>query len=395
MSTEWPLPSVSDDLIVAFDLFNVEPVDGDLYAGWRQLHEGPSIFYTPLNGGYWVATRAEDIYEIARDNERFSNSGVALLREHHGPRFIPGELDPPVHTAFRNILNPELSPRRVKDLEDAARTLSVDVITNLAPRGECEFREAVALRMPIYNFLNFMKLPLEDAEILLPPADTIARDSDMANFAAAIQTISSYIDARIDERMAEPKEDFIGRLVRAKVDGRLTTREEVRLTSLNVLLGGLDTVTASMSFFMNFLARHPGHRRQLVEDPSLIPEAVEELLRRHGIFNTGRLVKTEGDFRGVHLRKDDLILIPGALHNLDERRFADPMAVDFGRADKNHLTFGVGIHRCLGSNFARAQLKILLEEWLARIPDFQITPGTQPKFKSGRANTVTELHLSW
>ncbi len=149
MSAAWPLPSVSDDLIVDFDLFNVEPVDGDLFAGWRRLHEGPSIFYTPLNGGYWVATRAEDIYEIARNNERFSNSGVALLREHHGPRFIPGELDPPVHTAFRNILNPELSPRRVKDLEDAARALSVDVITKLAPQGECEFRGAVALRMPI------------------------------------------------------------------------------------------------------------------------------------------------------------------------------------------------------------------------------------------------------
>jgi cytochrome P450 len=95
------------------------------------------------------------------------------------------------------------------------------------------------------------------------------------------------------------------------------------------------------------------------------------------------------------LRKDDLILIPGALHNLDERRFIDPMTVDFRRADKNHLTFGAGIHRCLGSNFARAQLRILLEEWLSRIPDFHLTPGTQPKFQSGRANTVTELHLSW
>jgi cytochrome P450 len=395
MTSEWPLPQVADDLILDFDLFNIQPVDGDFYAGWRRWQEGPPIFYTPHNSGHWVATRAEDIFAIARDNVRFSNHGVALFRESHGPRFIPGELDPPVHTAFRNILNPELTPRRVRELEDGARALAIEVITPLVEQGECEFREAVSLRMPIYNFLNFLKLPREDAEELLESADTIARDTDMTRFAAAIGAISAYIEARIDEREHEPKDDFIGRLVRAEVDGRKVTRDEVRVTTLNVLLGGLDTVTASMSFFMNFLAENPGHRRQLVEDKDLIPEAIEELLRRHGIFNTGRLVTEDCEFGGVPLRKNDLILIPGALHNLDERRFADPMTVDFQRADKNHLTFGVGIHRCLGSNFARAQLRILLEEWLARIPEFEIKPGTKTKFKSGRANTVVALSLSW
>jgi cytochrome P450 len=179
------------------------------------------------------------------------------------------------------------------------------------------------------------------------------------------------------------------------VCGRPITRDEIRVTTLNVLLGGLDTVTASMSFFLNFLSKNPSHRQVLIEQPELIPEAIEELLRRHGIFNTGRLVQEECELGGVTLRKNDLILIPTALHNLDERRFPDPLTVDFRRADKNHLTFGVGIHRCLGSNFARAQLKIVLEEWLARIPDFAPKAGTTARVQSGRANTVTELMLSW
>jgi cytochrome P450 len=217
----------------------------------------------------------------------------------------------------------------------------------------------------------------------------------MTNFMSAMGVISAYIDARIEERLDERIDDFIGRLTHAMVGGRPITRDEIRVTTLNVLLGGLDTVTASMGFFMDFLSKNPAHRQLLAQQPELIPDAVEELLRRHGIFNTGRLVQQEYEFGGVTLRRHDLILIPTALHNLDERRFPDPLEVDFRRADKNHLTFGAGIHRCLGSNFARAQLKILLEEWLARIPDFAPKAGTTAKVQSGRANTVTELMLSW
>jgi cytochrome P450 len=395
MSDEWPLPDIDAALIRDFDLFNVEPIGGDLYAGWKKWQEGPRLFYTPKNGGHWVATRAEDIYNIYRDTEKFSNHGVALFREQHGTRFIPGEIDPPDHTAFRSVLNPEFSPRRVRDLEDDARELAIELIEGVRGDGECEFREAVALRVPIYNFLNFLKLPRADAALLLPAADTIARDSNMTNFMSAMGVISAYIDARIEERLDERIDDFIGRLTHAMVGGRPITRDEIRVTTLNVLLGGLDTVTASMGFFMDFLSKNPAHRQLLAQQPELIPDAVEELLRRHGIFNTGRLVQQEYEFGGVTLRRHDLILIPTALHNLDERRFPDPLEVDFRRADKNHLTFGAGIHRCLGSNFARAQLKILLEEWLARIPDFAPKAGTTAKVQSGRANTVTELMLSW
>lgn len=394
-SAPWPLPDVDDGLIIEFDLFDVQPVDGDLHAGWKQWHAAPDLFYTPLHGGYWVATRADAIAEIMRDNARFSNHGVALMRDREGARFIPGELDPPVHTAFRTVLNPETSPRRVREFEESSRQLCIDLIEGIQTDGACEFRSAISERMPIYNFLTFMGLPLGDAEVLLPPSSTIARNHDMAAFAAAMAELHVYADARIDERLAAPVDDFISRLLSAQIDGRSITREEVRVTILNVMLGGLDTVTGSMGFFFNFLARNPDHRQQLCEQPDLIPEAIEELLRRHAIFNTGRLVKEECEFNGVTLRKNDLVLLPSALHNLDERRFPDPMRVDFDRKDGAHITFGVGIHRCLGSNIARAQLKILLQEWLKRIPDFAIAPGGVVKAQSGRANSVTQLPLVW
>jgi len=395
MTVQWPLPDLPAERIIPFDYFKIEPVEGDLHAGWHKCHEMPDLFYTPLNGGHWVATRAADIFDIFRDHERFSSHGVAMMRETHGPLFIPGQIDPPLHTAFRTALNPELSPKRVRALEDQSRALMRSIIDDLVPHQGCEFHEAVAERIPIYNFLNFLNLPQEDALILLPDVSVIGRSSDMAAFARALEAIRGYVNARIEERLATRVDDFIGRLVHTTVDGRPIEREEMLVTTLNVMLGGLDTVTASMGFFMNFLARHADHRQMLVDDPTLIPEAVEELLRRHGIFNTGRLVLQDCDFNGVKLRQNDLILIPTVLHNVDERRFPEPLVVDFKRHDKNHLTFGVGIHRCLGSNFARMQLNILLEEWLTRIPEFWIASGAQTTFQSGRANAVLELPLAW
>lgn len=393
---EWPLPDISKDRILDFDVFAIEPIDSDLHRGWHKWNQAPDLFYTPLNGGYWVATTAEAIYEIFRDNDRFSNSGISLLRGHEGARFIPGELDPPLHTAFRKVLNPETSPRRVREFEASSRQLCLDLIERIVPDGGCEFHEAISAQMPILNFLHFMNLPQADAEVLLPLANTVARNPDLTEFARALGEIQAYIEERIDEREQTLTDDFIGRLIRADIDGRTITRAESVVTILNVMLGGLDTVTGSMGFFFNFLARNPGHRRQLAQNPSLIPEAIEELLRRHGIFNTGRLVKDDCVFRGTHLRKNDLIMMPGALHNLDERQFPEPLEVRFDRPNRGlHATFGFGIHRCLGSNIARAQLRILLEEWLKLIPEFWIAAGQETEFRSGRANMVTRLPLVW
>ena len=391
----WPLPDIDPDLIRDFDIYNIEPVNGDLHAGFKRWQDGPDFFYTPHNGGHWVAARAEDVFNIYRDAERFSNHGVALFREKAGDRFIPGEIDPPIHTAFRKVLNPETSPRRIKELEQDSRALARTLIQEVKAKGKCEFHDEIAQRLPIYNFLSFMNLPRDHVNQLMGPSSIITRSPDRTAFAAALQDLNDYVDARIEERLQNPVDDFISRLMHADIEGRTITRSECRTMVLNVMLGGLDTTTGSMGFFMHFLARHPEHRRQLVAQPEKIPEAVEELLRRHGIFNTGRLVKEDCEYAGFKLRKNDLVLISTTLHNLDERRFPDPMTVDFDRSDKNHLTFGAGIHRCLGSNFARSQIRILLEEWLAQIPEFTVDPDQAFCVKSGPANAVTKLGLMW
>ena len=395
MSKQPANPKIASDLLLDFDFFAVEAIDGDLHQGWKTLHAGPEIFYTPRNGGHWVFTRAADIGAAWMDHERFSNKGVTMSREEREMLLFPGEADPPQHGPYRALLQPFFSQKAVHVLEDKMRTLTRSLIDELIGRGGCDFQADVSRRMPIYIFLAMMELPLAHAAALLPAADWLTRDSDPESFLRAMQTMMAYLQERIAERRAAPADDFISRLLAAEVDSRRLSELEVLSLTANVMFGGLDTVVASMGFFMNFLARHGGHRQQLLREPELIPDAVEELLRRHGISNFGRMVARDFEFQGLPLRAGDLVLLPAALYNLDERKFADPMTVDFHRPVKHHMGFGTGIHRCLGAQLARLELRVLLQEWLPKIPDFWIADPRAVIVKSGRINGVKALPLRW
>ena len=395
MSKQPANPKIAAHLLVDFDFFAVEAIDGDLHQGWKTLHAGPEIFYTPRNGGHWVFTRAADIGAAWMDHERFSNKGVTMSREEREMLLFPGEADPPQHGPYRALLQPFFSQKAVHVLEDKMRTLTRGLIDELIGRGGCDFQADVSRRMPIYIFLAMMELPLAHAAALLPAADWLTRDSDPESFLRAMQTMMAYLQERIAERRAAPADDFISRLLAAEVDSRRLSELEVLSLTANVMFGGLDTVVASMGFFMNFLARHGGHRQQLLREPELIPDAVEELLRRHGISNFGRMVARDFEFQGLPLRAGDLVLLPAALYNLDERKFADPMTVDFHRPVKHHMGFGTGIHRCLGAQLARLELRVLLQEWLPKIPDFWIADPQAVIVKSGWINGVKALPLRW
>lgn len=395
MHAQLPNPDIDPKLIIDFDFFSVGAIDGDLHRGWKHLHDGPDIFYTPLNGGHWVFTRAEDIGAAWFDHARYSNRGVAMSREERDMRLYPGEADQPEHAGYRGLLQPFFSQKAVHSLEQSMHELTRTLIAEFIERGSCEFQSEVARRMPIYTFLTMMKLPLEHAEGLLPAADLLSRDSDPESFIRAMHMMMGYLGERIDEREASSGDDFISYLLKSKIDGRPTTRHEILSMTANVMFGGLDTVVASMGFFMNFLARNPQHCRQLVESPELIPDAIEELLRRHGISNFGRLVVSDFEYKGLPMREGDLVLLPAALYNLDERKFADPMRVDFHRPVKHHMAFGTGIHRCLGAQLARVELRVLLQEWLPRIPEFSIADESGVILQSGRINAVKDLPLRW
>jgi cytochrome P450 len=381
---------------VDFDMFTVQPVNGDIHGGWvAQLQGGPELVYTPRNGGHWIATRGEAIYEILHDWQHFSTESISLTtRGMDRLRFIPSEMDPPVHTLYRAVLNPELSPGRIKAFEEKSRALARQVIERIQPNGHCDFPAEVGRILPIYNFLQFVDMPISDAKLLVGHVEKVSSGTSFEAFEEGLSGLAGYLAEKIEE--CRGRDSILGRIINADIGDRKITTEEAILMIRLLLLGGLDTTTQSMAFYMNFLAHNPEHRAQLIADPDAIPEAVEELLRRFAIFNTGgRLVKEDIVFRGMHLRERDLIMAPAQLYNLDPLIFPDPLTVDFKRSDKRHLTFGSGVHRCAGSSFARIQLVILLQEWLAHIPDFSVAQGTETQFGTGRVNSVTQLRLEW
>jgi cytochrome P450 len=248
-----------------------------------------------------------------------------------------------------------------------------------------------------------MGLPLDDLPQFLRWRDDTIRpavdpgDTEGAARAreAASQAIGAYFEAAIEQARQEPGEGLLGRLVGAELDGRPLDQAELLGICHLMLLGGLDTVTASLDCMVEYLARHPDRRRALVEDPSLVPRAVEELLRQQTpVMLLPRIVREPVTLGGVELRSGEpAVLVIGAA-NSDERVFTGADEVDFGRDNGRHVAFGVGHHFCLGAHLARLELRVALEELHRRIPDYRLREGAAIHFTAG-IRQATGLEIEW
>ncbi len=390
--------NVPPERVVDFDMYHPPGVTADFHAAWQRLHAPgtPDLVWTPRNGGHWIATRGALIREISADWQRFS-SRVIIVPKAAGElhKLIPTTIDPPQHHRYRTVLNETLAPRLVGHLEGHVRATAVDLIEPVVAQGHCNFTTAYAEVFPIRIFMGLVGLPIEDAGKLKAWADQMIRPDGSMPFEVAKQHIWDYLAPWIEARRGGTGDDLITRMINRPVDGRPLTRdEELQLTS-QVMIAGLDTVVNFLGFVFLFLARHPEHRRALVEDPTLIPAAVEELLRRYPIVTVAREVRDDLDFDGVLLKRGDMVVIPGPLVGTDARLNERPLEVDFRRQGAVHGTFGNGRHMCPGSHLARLELRVTIEEWLKRIPDFAVAPGAELRFHSGIVGVVETLPLVW
>jgi cytochrome P450 len=389
---------VPADLVYDFDIYSPPGAEADFHLALKRLHDEhyPDIFWSTANGGHWIAIRGEDIYKIFADYQHFSSHNLTVPASAAPPfPLYPIFADPPEHGPYRALLNPSFSPKAVAALEARARALAVKLIEGLKPHGRCDFVVDFAQHLPIEVFMSIVDVPAADRHDLLEWAEGMVRPKKPEEVHTTIRKIFAYAADKVAERRANPGEDLITKLTRAEVKGcPLTDQEIVGMVSL-VLIGGMDTVVTAMSFAALFLARSPAHRRQLIDDPALVPKAVDELLRRFPIVNQGRCVAQDLVYKGIQLKAGDMIVMPTTLHGLDERAFPDPLTVDFHRPTPIHSTFGNGPHRCPGSNLGRTEIKVFIEEWLRRIPDFQLQPGGKIAMRSGVNGTVYSLPLTW
>lgn len=393
-----PPAHVPPELVRDVDMYSPPGMDGttseDVHAVWKQLQDShPPVFWTPRYGGHWIATRYRDIERMLLEHQTFSSVETFIPRGVL-PDMLPVQLDPPEHGAYRKLLMPAFSPKVLGRATDRARRAAVEIIERIKPLGRCEFVRDFAGTMPIVAFLTLIDLPEEDYAYLRSLAVHMSVPTHPKS-ASAWEEVSDYVRRQIALRRAAPRDDLITSLIHAEVDGRGLTDEEIFSLCLVVVGGGLDTVVSMTSFAACFLAQHPEHRHELVEHPERIGDAVEEIARRFGTSNLGRIARHDTMLGDAALRQGDMVVAIFPLAGLDETVNPEPMAVDFTRQRRRHLAFGTGPHTCIGNNLARREIRIFLEEWMPRIPDFRLTSGRPPVMTTGLVNSVAELHLSW
>jgi len=369
---------------------------------FRRLHERCPVTRAAFTGSP-VISRYDDVMWALRHPEIFSSEMAKQMGLGTDRPMIPQQLDPPVQTAFRKILDPRFSRRRMGEIEPAIRAHANALIDVFIDKGECEFDRDFAIPLPCTAFLGLMGLPHEELELFLELKNGIIRPratSDDPEEPARIRAatgrrIYGYFEQMIDERVTAPRDDMIGYLLDAEIEGKKLSRNEILDICFLLLLGGLDTVTSTLGCNIAFLASNPRHRRRIVENPDLIPAAVEELLRwETPVMGVPRLVKQDVTVHGFEIKAGEIVMLLLGAADTDAAAFSDADVVDFDRERNRHIAFGAGPHRCLGSHLARMELVAAMEEWHRRIPDYAIKPGERPIVSPG-IREVQYLPIVW
>ncbi len=383
----------------ALRLFTPEVAD-DPHPTYRQLREQCPVAKADFGGHDVVMlSRYEDVLWALRHPESFTNeTGLGLGDQ----PLLPLEVDPPVHTGYRRVLNPQFVPREIEKMAPDVRKRVVELVDGFASRGSCDFHEEFATPLPSGIFLTLMGLPDEDLPQFFQWRDnTIRPDVEPGDDEGAARireetahAVSDYFRERIAERRADPDDTLLSKIVHATVDGRPLDEAELLGISHLLLLGGLDTVTATLDCMVEYLATHPEPRQRLVDDPSCIPAAVEELLRwLSPVMVVPRAAAQDMTLHDVEIKKGDGVTLVLGAANDDEAEFESGV-VDFDREPNKHLAFGGGHHLCLGAHLARMELRIALEELHARIPDYRLADGAEVHFSTG-IRQAQGLPLVW
>ena len=355
--------------------------------------------------GIVVLTKMADILEATKRRDIRSGSHAG---DHGEPALgnerplIPLQIDGPEHTKYRKLLDPLFAPRVVAGLEPHVVEVADELIDRFVDQTEIDFYQAFCVPLPSRIFLELMGLPhdrladfleFKDAAIR-PKGDTPAEQ--MAYQREVIGRMNDFLNAEFDRRLdsGEPGDDLIGGFLTVEIDGDRLTREDILDIVFLLLIAGLDTVSSSLSLMVSYLARHPEQRRELVDDPSLLPAAIEELLRTEvPVPMGGRFASADFEVNGKQVKAGDMVAVFWAAANVDPDAFDDPMTVDFHRPANRHITFAAGFHRCLGSHLARMELRATLATWHRRVPEYSIAPGKQPVYNHDGVRIVDPLPL--
>lgn len=347
--------------------------------------------------GYFVLNRYADVKRAGQDWRTFSSAkGFAPNRDPEMPYLYPEESDPPYHNTWRTVLNPFFTPEAIKSYEGPIRAEARNLIDAFIAKGECDYVADFSSVLPgRAMFMNLLNIPEEDIPGLIETMDAGFYgpiDERAGAFGKAFVYVGGYLERRRDE---PPRGDIVD-VIAAGVDrdGEPCPWQDRVSILTDLMLGGIVTATFVMSGAMYHLATHPEDRARLAADPSLIPNAAEEFVRYFPpVVALGRTVTKDVEMAGHQFKEGDFVLLNYASASRDPQAVDRPTECDISRDRVPHSAFGVGVHRCIGAHLARLEIKVALEEFLARIPEFECKPGTGPKYETGILRTMKSLQL--
>lgn len=395
---------VPANIVYDIDMYALDGIHEDFHQSWKKLQDAglPDIIYTPLTGGHFIATRGDVIDEVYRTPELFSSEIIFLPKE-AGIKYamVPTKMDPPEHTPYRKVLDKGLKLAEIRKSESDIRKVAGDLIDGFLADGQCDFGKQYAGIFPVQVFMSLCDLPFSDADRLgelakdmtRPPGNTPEEQASALD--RANQGFFAYVRPIIEERRGSDRQDLITVMVNSEIDGQPMAEDKVLGLISLLLLGGLDTVVNFLSFMMLYLGRHPGKVAELRTDPLKLQRGVEEMFRRFPVVSDARMIARDMTYRGVEMKRGEMILLPTALHGLDDRANECPMSLDLDRKAPKHSTFGQGPHRCAGMHLARLEVTITLQEWLKRIPEFRVSPGAKTSYHPGIIAAVEGVPLEW
>lgn len=410
LSPAVPKPAhVPESVVYDFDMFADPAYNADPHKRILDLvKNAPPIFWTPRHGGHWMFISHAANFDAARDTAGFSNELVpqayvkAMMAKMppgspHIPQPVPINLDPPEHAKYRLPLQRVFSPKTVEALKVDIRALAAELIDKIVAKGHSEFMTDVAEPLPVEVFLKMLGLPLErmhDYRALVKEhmSDT---EHDPKKALARLQKVAAIMHDVVIDRRDHPRDDILSLLWKTEIDGKPMAIEDMENFGVLLFIAGLDTVMNGMGHGVRHLAEDQELQTKLREQPQLIGEATEELLRRYTFTVPPRRVNKDLEFHGLQFKENERVMLFLPAADLDPKEFANSDKFDLSRENKTHIAFNAGPHRCLGSHLARVELQICYEELLKRVPQFRLDPEHKPTYKCGHVVGPETLHLIW
>ncbi len=369
---------------------------------WDQLRGTCPVAHTDRYGGAWLPVTHADVSAIARDTDHFSSEGAVLANRPPREEWVslapigaapPITSDPPFHADARRLLLPAFSPQVVAEWEPEIRRLGNALIDNIGNAHTVDAAVQYAQNIPVYVIARMLGLPLEDSDYFRETVHMVLEEigAEFGERQGAFEKLDAYLSMHVQDHIENPKDDLIGFLLNAKIYDQPLSPQHVVGTIILLMVAGIDTTWSSIGSSIWHLAQHPSDLQRMVNEPELLPTAIEELLRMYAPVTMARIVSQDTEIGGCPVKRGESVLLPFPAANRDPEVFPDADKVIIDREENRHVAFGLGIHRCLGSNLARLELRVAVEVFIQRFPKFELADPSSVTWSLGQVRGPRKL----